>query len=467
MVRHLLADPKAGPGRQTRALVRGYAAGVNKYLRSIGGARHVTDPSCRGRAWVRPDVTPFDIWSAIYSANLLASTGVFVPQIADAAPPSATDPTDGLPQAPVPVPAQFAKPPADLPSKDALRAGLGKDATAPFGSNATAVGSAATTTHRGMLLGNPHFPWRGRYRFTQFQLTIPGHYDVAGAGLIGSPVVNIGWNKDVAWSHTVSTAYRFTPYEYKLVPGTGTTYLTETGPTQLRKRSVKVAVRRADGSLGTVTRTVYRTHEGYVMDAPDVLMPWSRTSFFAMRDANAEQLRTVDTFFEMAKAHDVASLLAAQDRGAGMPWVNTIAADRAGHALYADHSVVPNVPDALVQRCQTPTGVATEPARRPARPRRHAGAERLRLADRRRRAAPGHLRPEPPAGGGPPRLGGQRQRQLLAAQPEAAARGVRRDHRLRAVRAHAAHPDGLPLRPRPARRHRRAGEATTGSASAP
>ena len=67
-----------------------------------------------------------------------------------------------------------------------------------------------------MLLGNPHFPWRGRYRFTQQHLTIPGRYDVAGASLIGSPVVNIGWNKDVAWSHTVSTAYRFTPYEYRV-----------------------------------------------------------------------------------------------------------------------------------------------------------------------------------------------------------------------------------------------------------
>ena len=73
-----------------------------------------------------------------------------------------------------------------------------------------------------MLLGNPHFPWRGRYRFTQQHLTIPGKYDVAGASLIGSPVVNIGWNNDVAWSHTVSTAYRFTPYEYTTV-GPGTT----------------------------------------------------------------------------------------------------------------------------------------------------------------------------------------------------------------------------------------------------
>jgi len=36
--------------------------------------------------------------------------------------------------------------------------------------------------------------------------------------------------------------------------------------------------------------------------------------------------------------------------------VNTIAADRAGRTLYADHSVVPNVPDDLAQKCMTPVG---------------------------------------------------------------------------------------------------------------
>jgi acyl-homoserine-lactone acylase len=358
VVEKLLADPKRGPGQETRAMVSGYAQGVDKYLRDIGGASHIKDPACRGKSWVKPDATAGDIWHAVYAANLLASAGVFVPQITDAAPPGATDPTDGLPQPPVS--AGFAEPPTKLPAAKTLRARLGKDPDSPFGSNATAVGSDITTTGKGMVLGNPHFPWRGRYRFTQFQLTIPGHYNVAGAGLIGSPVVNIGWNNNVAWSHTVSTAYRFTPYEYKLVPGSDTTYLTENGPTELDKRNVAVSVRGADGSLHTVTRHVYRTHEGYVLDAPDVLMPWSHASFFAIRDANAEHLRTVDTFHNMAKAHDVTSLLAAQDRGAGMPWVNTIAADRSGHVLYADHSVVPNVPDDLVQQCSTPTGVVLE-----------------------------------------------------------------------------------------------------------
>ena len=83
-------------------------------------------------------------------------------------------------------------------------------------------------------------------------------------------------------------------------------------------------------------------------------MPWTPASFWALRDANAEHLRTVDTFFLMAKAKNVHDLLRLQDKGAGMPWVNTTAADRSGEVLYADHSVVPNVPDELADACMTP-----------------------------------------------------------------------------------------------------------------
>ena len=353
VVEKLLADPKRGPGRQTRKLVKGYAAGVNAYLRDIGGARNITDPACRGARWVRPNATATDIWYAIYAANLLASSGVFVPQIADAAPPSDLAGSSGAV-------AGFATPPGRLPDRRTLLTRLGKDPDHPFGSNATAVGKDVTTTGRGMVLGNPHFPWRGRYRFSQFHLTIPGKYDVAGAGLIGSPVVNIGWNKDVAWSHTVSTAYRFTPYEYKTIPGT-TRYVTSSGEVkQPERRIVEIEVRRPDGKVETVTEDVWRTDEGYVADAPDVLMPWLPTSFWALRDANAEHLRTLDTFHLMAKARNVRDLLRKQDKGAGMPWVNTTAADRSGEVLYADHSVVPNVPDSMAQACKTPVGAVLD-----------------------------------------------------------------------------------------------------------
>ena len=351
VVEKLLADPVAGPGEETKAMVRGYVSGINEYLRSIGGSDNITDPACKGEPWIKPDATALDLWYGVYAANLLASTGVFAKEIVEADPPSPDDP--GLPQVPV---SGFAPVPEEVPSREALMKGLGKDPEHPFGSNATAVGKDATTTGRGMVLGNPHFPWRGRYRFTQAHLTIPGEYDIAGAALIGSPVINIGWNRNVAWSHTVSTAYRFTPYEYRTVPGVPTTYVTDGGPKELEHRTVEVEVLGDDGKVTTVTEDLYRTEEGYVLDAPAVLMSWSPVSFFALRDANAEHLRTVDTFHLMAQADDVESLLAAQDAGSGMPWVNTIAADRSGDVLYADHSVVPNVPDDLVQQCATPIG---------------------------------------------------------------------------------------------------------------
>src|SRR3546814_17165532 len=86
------------------------------------------------------------------------------------------------------------------------------------GSNAVVLGKDATTDGRGLLLGNPHYPWQGILRFYQFHLTIPGKLDVMGAALPGLPVVNIGFTRDLAWSHTVNTSAPFTLYALTLDP---------------------------------------------------------------------------------------------------------------------------------------------------------------------------------------------------------------------------------------------------------
>jgi len=351
-----LLDSPAGPSARARAMVEGYAAGVNRWLRD----NEITDPACRGADWIHPDATALDLWYGVYLANLIASSGVFVKEIVEADPPTLADP--GLPDLGLGLPLPTTKEEAaayaaqlDDTQREQLRRSLGQEGD--FGSNATAIGGDASSTGRGLLLGNPHFPWQGRYKFTQQHLTIPGRYDVAGASLIGSPVVNIGWNKDVAWSHTVSTAYRFTPYEY-LTVGPGPLYLSANG--LLRKaerRWVDVAVKRADGSVETVREDLWRTPQGYVIDSPSQFMGWSPLSFWAIRDANAEHLRTIDTFLDMGAATSSRDLLRRQDLAGGMPWVNTTAADRSGEVLYADHSVVPHVTDAMATRCLTPVGL--------------------------------------------------------------------------------------------------------------
>ena len=82
-----------------------------------------------------------------------------------------------------------------------------------------------------------------------------------------------------------------------------------------------------------------------------------------------------------------------------MPWVNTIAADRDGNALYADHSVVPNVPERRSpQQCMTPIGLVLVRSW-PACPVLDGTRARVDCAwrHRRRRPAPRHLRPDEPA----------------------------------------------------------------------
>lgn len=335
-------EPGVAPSDQARAMVAGAVAGYNAYLEDVG-VDGIPDPRCRGAEWVQP-AEEIDLWRGIFAANLLASAGVFVKEIVDAAPPTA-DGDLGLPVS------TFSTPPAELPSSEELLRKLGKDPNAGFGSNGHALGGDVTTTGRGMVLGNPHFPWLGRYRFTQSHLRIPGEYDVAGAMLHGAPIVNIGFNENVAWTHTVSTAYRFTPYEYRYDPAT-LSYLTTEGPKPLERREVEVEL--PDGT--TVTEDLYATEQGYVLDAPSLLMGWTPASVWAIREANAEHLRTIDVFLEMAKATTAAELLAAQDEAAGMPWVNTMIADRDGNAIYADHSVVPHVTDEMAEECMTPVG---------------------------------------------------------------------------------------------------------------
>src|SRR4051812_30733754 len=91
VVEKLLAS-KAGPGTQARQMVEGYAAGVNAGLKKIGGTSKISDPSCRGAAYIKPNATALDIWYGVYLANLIASPGHFLPQITEAPPPSASDP---------------------------------------------------------------------------------------------------------------------------------------------------------------------------------------------------------------------------------------------------------------------------------------------------------------------------------------------------------------------------------------
>ncbi|MEU3889682.1 penicillin acylase family protein [Streptomyces sp. NPDC029041] len=347
-VEKLLAEPApVGPGRQVRDMMRGWAAGYNAWLKQ----RKITDPACAGASWVRP-VSELDVAARGLAIASISGEGRFVETITAAQPPAGATTAPGAPSARTPGGKAAAKAVADAAEELWGDPGMG--------SNAVAFRGDTTANGRGLLLGNPHYPWDGGRRFWQSQQTIPGELNVSGGSLLGTPAISIGFNAHVAWSHTVSTGIPANFHRLTLDPADPTTYLVDGRPERMRKRTVTVAVK--DGA--PVTRTQWWTRYGPVVTSlsSQVPLPWTAGTAYALNDPNAANLRFSDTSLGFAKARSTAGVLASLDRHQGIPWVNTLAADRAGHSLFTQSQVLPRITDELAQRCSTDLGRTTYPA---------------------------------------------------------------------------------------------------------
>ncbi|MFF3341961.1 penicillin acylase family protein [Streptomyces flavidovirens] len=341
-VEKLLATPApAGPSRQIKDSMRGWAAGYNAWLKQ----NRITDPACKGADWVRP-VTALDVARRGFAISVLGGQGRGIDGITAATPPAATpvgevDPGGAAGAARELFASEHAK-------------------SADMGSNAVAFSGKTTANGRGLLLGNPHYPWQGGRRFWQSQQTIPGELNVSGASLLGTTIVSIGFNDKVAWSHTVATGVTLNLHQLTLDPADPTAYLVDGKPERMTRRTVSVPVRGG----APVTRTQWWTRYGPVVTGlgASLPLPWSTTTAYALNDPNAANLRGSDTALGFAKSRSTHGIQETLRRVQGLPWVNTVAADSAGHSFFSQSQVLPRITDDLARRCSTPLGKVTYPA---------------------------------------------------------------------------------------------------------
>ena len=324
----------ANASAESQALARGAVAGYNRYLADNTGKLPV---ACNNQPWVKP-MTLAEFRRQGELTAVQAATAALADAMLGAKPPAPT----ATPAAALPSSINFAD------AADAMReAGL---LDSPLGSNAWAFGKDTTANGSGLLVGNPHFPWAGVNRFWQVHLTIPGNLDVMGVGIGNFPNVTIGFNKDVAWSHTVSTGKRFTLHELTLAAGDPTSYVVDGQTVKMTPRTVSIQVPAADGSLQAKTQTVWSTRWGPVIVIPRAGLNWTAKTAYALKDANLGNVRATDSSLGFGRARNVQEVRDAMGN-IGTPWVNTLAADRHGNTLYADVSVVPDVDAAQLQRC--------------------------------------------------------------------------------------------------------------------
>ncbi|MDP2012542.1 MAG: acylase [Phenylobacterium sp.] len=310
-----------------RNMVLGYVAGYNRFLRDTPKAS--LPAACRDAVWLRP-ITLDDMLRLNEERMIQASGGAWLRQVNAAAPPA--------------LKAQAALDAPGLPTEPE-QFGLG--------SNGWAFGRDVTANKSGVLLGNPHFPWETTNRFYQVHLTIPGKLDVMGVTIGGAPGMSIGFNKDVAWTHTVSTDRHFTVFELSLDPADPTAYYVDGERLTMATKAVTVEVK--DGPAQT--RMAYSSIYGPMVVMPQVGGAWTAKTAYALRDANKNNVRSGDTWLGIARARSVGEIRAGITKTLGIPWVNTIASDRRGDVLYADITATPNVTAELSKTCAPPSGL--------------------------------------------------------------------------------------------------------------
>ncbi|TWD52414.1 acylase [Pseudomonas sp. SJZ131] len=316
---------------QVRDLVDGYVAGYNRSLaeRQAQGL----PAQCQGD-WVRP-IAAEDLVKITRRLLVEGGVGQFAEALAGATPPAAI--------AEVGSPAQSFQVAAERQQRFTL----------DRGSNAVAIGSERSFNGRGMLLANPHFPWIGGMRFYQMHLTIPGKLDVMGAALPGLPMINIGFNQHLAWTHTVDSSKHFTLYRLQLDPKDSTRYLLDGKSLPLDKQTLTVNVKQPDGQIKPMSHVVYSSAFGPVVQWPGKL-DWDNKFAYSLRDANLENDRVLQQWYSMNKATSLKELQASVHKIQGIPWVNTLAADDKGQTLYMNLSVVPNVNADKLAKCSDP-----------------------------------------------------------------------------------------------------------------
>jgi acyl-homoserine-lactone acylase len=331
--------PPRGPRPQVKKVVDGYVKGYNAWLKK--NIKRIQDPTCSGAPWVSR-ISKMDVYRRFFELGTMAGLGAAVDGIANASPPASVRSA-----------AQAEARTESATAEDFERL---NELNPDVGSNAVGLGSEATKTGRGMLFGNPHFPWSGSERFFQSQLTIPGKINVSGGSLLGTPVVLIGHTQKLAWSHTVSTARRFAFVQETLVPGDPTSYVVDGQARKMDAVNVTVDVKQPDGSIAPQTRTLYSTKHGPIAISvqKQPLFGWTNDVAFALRDPNSDGLRFINHFFDTNRAQNVKQLVTSLKNNQGVPWVNTIAADATGKALYSDIGAVPNLTDARVAQCNVP-----------------------------------------------------------------------------------------------------------------
>ncbi len=327
-IREIAEESLSTMSDTSQAMYQGYTAGYNRYLEDTPVEEQ--DPACAGQPWVT-SIDATDLLTYSLGVAVLPGATNFLSAMFVAAPP-------GKDFTPVPES-------ANLTLNINHTSAIPDTNPAELGSNGWGLGADKTENGMGMVLANPHFPHTGSLRFWQFHTTVPGFLNVTGASLIGLPgAVNIGFNDNVAWTHTFSSAEHFVVYQLSLdeTDTDAQTQLIDGETVAIEEKDMVIEVAVGGGQTVNVRKTAYYTNYGPMIEIPGSF-DWTATQAFAIKDANLPNLDILDHWMAMNLATSMDEFKQAFMDYDGVIFNNTMAASSDGQVFYIDDSTVPNL----------------------------------------------------------------------------------------------------------------------------
>jgi acyl-homoserine lactone acylase PvdQ len=205
---------------------------------------------------------------------------------------------------------------------------------AATGSNTWAIGPSRTKSGKAMLFANPHQPWFGYGQFYEGHLRSGEGLDFAGSAFFGGPLITIGHNDVLGWSHTVNDPdvadvwiETFDDSQNKL------NYRYGDGHRQAAewKQTIKV---KTDQGLEDRAYTFRKTHHGPIVGR----LPDGR--YLAARISRLTEGSRMRQALKMAKARDFGQWRAAM-ADLNLQMFNTCYADREGNIFYVYNAAIP------------------------------------------------------------------------------------------------------------------------------
>ena len=201
-----------------------------------------------------------------------------------------------------------------------------------LGSNVVAVAPSRSADKHTRIAINSHQPWTGPVAWYEAHLHSEEGWNINGGLFPGSPVIFLGHNENLGWSHTVNAPDLIDVYELEIHPENENQYFINGKWEELEIREAPITVKLWGPFKWTFKRETLWSIHGPVIRNPH--------GAYAIRFVGFGEVRHVEQWFRMNKSRNLEEFGKAMSMQA-LPMFNTGYADKNGNLYYVYNALMP------------------------------------------------------------------------------------------------------------------------------